>query len=125
MGERKDIRKAAGRQISDLRAARHLTQTELAQKLGISQTQMSRIENGWSPLDITLLPGLALHLEVTISDIVSVIEPNQPTPISNHAERQKAKNKIQLALNEVEDIDDLRMLAQMLGIVAITTHDPS
>ena len=42
----KDIAKIIGTRIKMLRFAKHMQQTELAKRMGISQTHMSNIESG-------------------------------------------------------------------------------
>lgn len=42
----KDIAKVIGTRIKMLRFAKHMQQTELAKRMGISQTHMSNIESG-------------------------------------------------------------------------------
>ena len=42
----KDIAKIIGTRIKMLRFAKHMQQTELAKRIGISQTHMSNIESG-------------------------------------------------------------------------------
>ena len=64
-----DIRKV-GSQISDLRKAKGLTQSELGERIGVSFQAVSKWERGETLPDITLLPDLAKILETTVDFIL-------------------------------------------------------
>ncbi len=54
--------------LLDLRATHHLTQTELAQRIGTSQSAISRAESGKHPIAVSLLKRIsdALGLDYAI-----------------------------------------------------------
>ncbi len=54
-----------GKNIAKYRKEKHLTQTSLAEKLGVSFQAVSKWENGYSMPDIQLLPQLAKLLNVS------------------------------------------------------------
>ncbi|NLV99324.1 MAG: helix-turn-helix transcriptional regulator [Clostridiaceae bacterium] len=55
-----------GKKIANLRKEQGLTQSELAEKLGVSAQAVSKWENDVAYPDITLLPALAEELNTTI-----------------------------------------------------------
>ena len=59
-----------GKIITDRRKALGLTQQSLAEKLNISFQAVSKWENGTSYPDVTILPGLAATLKVSIDSLL-------------------------------------------------------
>lgn len=57
--------------IRDLRRSRGWTQAELADRLGVHQTYVSKIELGERRLDVVEAAALARALNVTMSDIMA------------------------------------------------------
>ena len=55
------------RAIVEARNARHLTQKELAERTGIAQTEISRLENGTRNPSIKLLQRLAEGMDMTLT----------------------------------------------------------
>lgn len=60
-----------GGQIATLRKAKHLTQAELGERLGVSFQAVSKWERGETLPDIGLLPDLAAVLETTADNILN------------------------------------------------------
>lgn len=60
-----------GKFIAELRKEKNMTQSELAQKLGITDKSISRWENGRTMPDISLLSVLAEELNTTIPEILN------------------------------------------------------
>ena len=63
----KDIAKIIGTKIKMLRFAKHMQQTELAKRMGISQTHMSNIESGRNNVTVDNLYKLHEILECPMS----------------------------------------------------------
>lgn len=63
-----------GERIHSLRAARNLTQEEVAEYLGMSRQKYARIEKGVNDITLEILVGLAKLFEIEISDITSVLD---------------------------------------------------
>jgi transcriptional regulator with XRE-family HTH domain len=59
--------KTIGQKINDLRAKQGLTTTELGKRIGISQAQISRLENGRQGFRVTTLRKIAEALNVDLS----------------------------------------------------------
>lgn len=60
-----------GNRVRELRAARGLTQEDLAEKSGFFRTYLSRIETGEANPTLTVIYALAGSLEVDITDLLS------------------------------------------------------
>lgn len=60
-----------GQQISALRKAKGITQSDLGERLGVSFQAVSKWERGETLPDVTILPDLAKVLETTIDNILS------------------------------------------------------
>ena len=63
-----------GERLKQLRKAKHLTQQELADRLGVSNKSVSRWESGSYP-DIAMLGKLAKELGVTVDDLLGEAPP--------------------------------------------------
>ena len=63
---------AVGKQITNLRKEKGMTQKELAEKLHISDSAVSKWERGINFPDMTLLEPLAAILETTVIDLLSL-----------------------------------------------------
>lgn len=70
-----------GQRIRELRAARELTQEDLAERVGIFRTYMSRIETGVANPTLTLVQALADALGVP----VPVLFGDEPPPPGRRA----------------------------------------
>jgi len=64
-----DIEKIVAKNLSDLRKAKKLKQSELADKIGYSDKTISRWENGSTVPDIVSLAALAEFYGITIDDL--------------------------------------------------------
>ena len=62
---------AVGRQISDLRRSKGLTQAELGERLGVTFQAVSKWERGETLPDTASLPDLAAILETSVDNILS------------------------------------------------------
>lgn len=59
-----------GRRIAELRKAADITQTELAEILGVAQQTMAHYEGGVSRIAVSLLPPLARTLSTTVEELI-------------------------------------------------------
>ena len=78
----KNIAKIIGTRIKMLRFAKHMQQTELAKRMGISQTHMSNIESGRNNVTIDNLYKLHEILECPMSSFFIDID-GKPQPKEN------------------------------------------
>lgn len=66
-----DVRELLGKKIKELRAAKGITQEELAERCGMFRTYLSRIESGLGNPTLTALHVLAAGLEVSVIELLS------------------------------------------------------
>ena len=79
--------KEIGRTISTHRKALGLTQMQLAAQLQVSNRTVSKWENGDGFPDISLLPGLAAALDITIDELLTGEVPAQKPAVPKAATR--------------------------------------
>ena len=89
---------ALGQNIAELRKARNLTQRDLAQKLGVSQSHIARWETERSQPRRKALEELAEALEVTVEEI-----------------RSGGKESLKVAL-DIEDKELLSLLQELRNL---------
>ena len=63
-----------GLRIRQFRKSRNFSQEELAEKIGISTTHMSHIENGSTKLSLSVLVDLAVNLDVKTDELLFEFE---------------------------------------------------
>ena len=89
--------KEIGRTISTHRKALGLTQMQLAAQLQVSNRTVSKWENGDGFPDISLLPGLAAALNITIDELLTGEVPTQIQQSVSAAEARRAQGRYQVA----------------------------
>lgn len=63
--------KKIGRFIAECRKTKKLTQSELAEKLGITEKSVGNWENGRNMPDLSLFKPLCNELDITLNDLIS------------------------------------------------------
>ncbi len=63
-----------GERIKALRSGMHLTQEQVADKIGISRQKYARIENGTNNITLEVLAQIAKVLGVQVADITRVLD---------------------------------------------------
>lgn len=63
-----------GNRIKALRSAKHYTQEQIADQIGISRQKYARIENGINNITLEMLSHIAKILDVTVGDITKVLD---------------------------------------------------
>lgn len=89
--------KEIGRTISTHRKALGLTQMQLAAQLQVSNRTVSKWENGDGFPDISLLPGLAAALDITVDELLTGEVPAQIQQSVSAAEARRAQGRYQVA----------------------------
>lgn len=63
-----------GGRIKALRSAKHLTQEQVADQIGVSRQKYARIESGVNNITLEILSRIAQVLDVTVGDITKVLD---------------------------------------------------
>ena len=71
------MRKIFGENVRNLRAARQVTQTQVAEQCGIFRTYLSRIESGEANPSLTVIVALAQALEVLPHELLYTRDSSQ------------------------------------------------
>jgi len=80
-----------GRKIRQMRRQRKLTQTELADRIGINQSDLSRMEQGEYRVGLDTLLKILQTFDVGIGEFFE--ERPQPTPMDNYSRLSPAAQK--------------------------------
>ena len=63
-----------GNRIKSIRIARHFTQEQIADQIGISRQKYARIESGINNITLELLFKISKILDVSVGDITKVLD---------------------------------------------------
>lgn len=64
-----------GRRVAERRKALGLTQTDLAQELGVAQQTMAHYEGGSARIAVSMLPTVSRMLRVSVEDLLGASRP--------------------------------------------------
>ena len=103
-----------GELIEKLRKEKNLTQRELADILGVSNTAISKWENGNNLPDITMLEPLSQALDIDVLDLIKAQSNTYPDNTSK-------KNKM-LKKNILKIIHFLIVILTIIGITNFSTY---
>lgn len=104
-----------GRFISEKRREKHLTQSELAEKLGITDRAISKWENGVCLPDAGTMPELCKILDITINDLFSGEKVD-----TKRNEKKLEQNLLEMTKMKEEKDKQLLNLEIIIGIVLVT-----
>lgn len=101
-----------GRRIAEHRKALGLTQTDLAQELGVAQQTMAHYEGGTARIAAAMLPTVARVLGVAIEELIGM-------PARRGVGKRGPQPKIALQLQQIEALPKAkqRAIAQVLDSV--------
>ena len=88
-----------GKFIEKARKARRLTQQQLADILGVSNTAISKWEHGNNLPDISMLEPLSIALKVDMLDLLTA-QSSTHTKVSKKCAQQRKNKSIRFILNE-------------------------
>lgn len=103
-----------GRFIAQRRKDNHMTQMQLAEKLGITDRAVSKWENGRSMPDVALIPELCRLLNITINDLFN----GEVTDMENYNAKTE---KLLLDMAKEKEQADKRLLTMEVVIGVVTT----
>lgn len=92
---------ALGQRIAKARTAADLTQVQLADALGISQPQLAFYEVGKRRVPVSLLPGLAKALEVSVESLVGEDEDSGTSSVAPRRSKRGPPSKLERQLDAV------------------------
>ena len=104
-----------GKFISEKRREKHLTQSELAEKLGITDRAISKWENGICLPDAGTMPELCKILDITINDLFSGEKVD-----TKKNEKKLEQNLLEMTIMKEEKDKQLLNLEIIIGIVLVT-----
>lgn len=107
-----DFYRQLGNQIAERRKALGLTQTDLAQELGIAQQTMAHYEGGTARIAVATLPTLARVLRVSVEELIG-------TPATRRTAKRGPQPKIAQQLQQIETLPKAkqRAISQVLDSV--------
>lgn len=114
-----------GKFICTKRKEKNITQSELAEKLNITDRAISKWENGVCLPDVGTMPELCQILGITINDLFSgevvSMEEREKKLEENLLEMAKAKEKRDKELLKIEIIFEIMSLIMMLACVFVSS----
>lgn len=114
----------AGGRLAAVRKARNVTQVQLAERLGITQSTLSKYERGDLRLHGTMLARIAEILAVSIDDLLGVkITPPPPIPMLKDKRLRRRIHQIdRLSKRDREAL--IRTIDAFLARAEITGEQP-
>lgn len=76
-----------GQRLRELRKSKGLSQQDVADRLGIPQSNLSRIENGKQRLNLTVLAGILSIYEMEMDDFFSFSPEGPARPLDGEEQR--------------------------------------
>ncbi|GIU96028.1 MAG: DNA-binding protein [Gaiellaceae bacterium] len=105
-----------GRRIASAREAAGLSQTDLAQQIGLSQSAMSRIESGLRGVDSIELAEIARVLDVAVLDLLETRPLAQELRVAARAQGIADSASLERAVDRVVELVRLDDLLGELGL---------
>ncbi len=99
-----DFYRQLGGRIAEHRKALGLTQTDLAQELGVAQQTMAHYEGGTARIAAATLPTIARVLGISIEALIGV-------PAKRHAGKRGPQSKIAHQLQQIEALPKAKQRA--------------
>ena len=98
-----------GQRVADLRKQNHITQVEMAKKLGVSQQQIASYEAGRVKIPISALPKLTVVLATPIDEIVGTKQQSRRGPLSKLQQKLELLRRLPRAKQSfiIEMLDSL------------------
>ena len=81
-----------GMRVKELRSERQITQDELAERVGVFRTYMSRIETGVANPSLTTIHALADSLEVPVAELFNA--PASTTPGRTRSRQAASRGRV-------------------------------
>ena len=104
--------------ISECRKEKGLTQTQLAEKIGVSDKSVSRWENGRTMPDMSLYEPLCKELGINISELLYAKKMGDPEKIE---QGEKSALRVFKTKNDLETFGILTEILIFVGIIIAIT----
>jgi transcriptional regulator with XRE-family HTH domain len=108
---------ALGQRIAKARSAADLTQVQLAERLGLSQPQLAFYEVGKRRVPVSLLPGLAKALGVSIETLIADNDTTNIAAATPRRTRRGPVSRLEQQLDAVARMPKVKqkMVSEILG----------
>lgn len=107
---------AIGKFISECRKEKHLTQAQLAERLGVTDRAVSKWETGRSMPDASIMLDLCEEIGITVNDLFNARRIN----MENYREIAE-RTMLELREREEQSARNLLSLEIVIGIISIAT----
>ncbi|MCA8959319.1 MAG: helix-turn-helix domain-containing protein, partial [Planctomycetes bacterium] len=111
-----------GQQIKKLREERRITGKELARLIGLSQSQMSRLEQGQRRIDTEILAKIARALEVSPAQFFDAAGAEEDAPLSPRREKELELSQLHIELGKLLRSERRRRHLTMDDLARKTGH---
>ena len=105
-----------GQTIKNFRAKNGWTQSELAERLGVSQKVISDYERQIRKPPIERLPDLAMVFNITIEELLGV--KTAATSVDRNLRQNKRFTKLQKMFNQLSPADQRAVIKHVTGLLA-------
>lgn len=105
--------KLFGKRVRELRLSKNLTQADLADEIGVSDTFIAKIERGESPPSLKTMESLAKALEVQITQLFAFDKPLNLKTVKKLDSKDKAVQKL-LRNKTLEEIEFLLQIEKLM-----------
>ena len=109
-----------GKFIAATRAAKKLTQDELAEKIGVTDKAISKWENGRCLPDVSLFKPLCKTLDISVNELLNGEKDTNEDGYINYIKETNKKNKLKLILTILVSTTILILL--LLGIYFLNNY---
>ncbi len=103
-----------GKRITELRGRQALTQTQLAERLGVSYQTVNSFEHGRRRVPVSMLPALAEQLSVSIEELVVAGASTRPA-----SKRRGPRSKLDQQIDIIRELPRTKQkfVMKMLEVV--------
>ena len=103
-----------GKRIRLYRKMKHITQEELAKKVGVAAPTITRYETGDRQPSIRQIRKIASALDVSIDELIGMGQVEQEAPKEQKEETNLAKKEVMELLEQIEDEKALTRIKHMI-----------
>lgn len=107
-----------GKQIKNIREYKNLTQSYVANKIGISQSKLARIESGKKGVTDELLSSISIVFETNV-DLIKNFDINLKEKLKSHTDEFTKANMISQVFKELIEIhkEEIKVLERKIKVM--------